>query len=107
MNCTEIKRKMLALGLSPRHKGFYYIYKLVIELYGSDEEDMGTEFRRICSELSDTAGGTERCIRYAINYAWDVAQGGIREMFKDRTVPPVPIEFVLAFCWEIQEADGI
>lgn len=104
LNCTEIKKEMLKMGLSPKHKGFYMLYRVLSELEDAGEGDWGEEYREILSGFSGGQALAERCMRYAINYAWDVSCGSIRSYFPNLKTAPAPLEFVLALSWEMEAA---
>lgn len=92
MTSAEIKREMQLMGLTPRHKGFFYISGLLTELMGRDG-GAGMKLPRT----------EERCMRYAINYAWDINEGCIHDLFPDRGMPPTPTEFIYAMLWRMDE----
>ena len=105
MNSLEIKRRMLLMGLIPKHKGFYYISSAIILMEKSGGDDPVRSYRRAFSSLPDGRKQAERCMRYAICYAWDVTRGDIRELFPLYDCPPTPMEFILTF-WLALAAEG-
>ena len=101
MRDLRISRALFYLGLSPRHKGFHYISAAISGLLNG--LNMGEALDRVREDAKDDPKQFDRCMRYAINYAWDVAGGGIRSLFPGFTVPPSPKEFIFAMQWELED----
>lgn len=99
MQDLRVCRELFFLGLSPRHKGFHYLCAAISMQCG------GMEMREALSLVREGSKEDpkqfDRCMRYAINYAWDVSAGGIRSMFPGFTAPPSPKEFIFAMQWEL------
>ena len=101
MKDIGISRELFHLGLSPRHKGFHYLSSVLgCLLSGMEFDDAMAAARR---ETHDEHHQFERCMRYAINYAWDVSDCGIRRLFPGYKMPPTPTEFMFALEWELLE----
>ncbi len=90
------------MGLSPRHRGFYYICSWLFKAASTGAETDAEKMRALFYQM-DNPIQADRAMRTAIRYAWDVAKGGIRELFPHSKYPPVPIEFVHAMLWKIEE----
>ena len=90
MTAAGIKREMQRMGLTPKHKGFFYISERLTELM----EKGGKENVKVSRQA-------ERCMRYAINYAWNTENGGIHGLFPNRKTPPNPTEFICAMFWRM------
>ena len=76
----RVYRYVYRLGISPKHKGFGYICDVVTALLESGAADAGLD-EAICAACSKHGTGrrsAERCIRYAVQYAWDAEQSGLR-----------------------------
>lgn len=101
MRDHSINRELFYLGLSPRHKGFHYLSAALSGLCGGME--MGEAVRAARRGTNEDQKQFERCMRYAINYAWDVSNCGIRSLFPGYTAPPTPTEFMFAMQWELDD----
>lgn len=101
MRESALNREMFSMGLSPRHKGFYYLSRALCIAQDGSGADASEAIRATCGQ-SD-ARTAERCMRYAIRYAWEVGCGSIREAFPGLDLPPSPVEFVSALLWRIDE----
>ncbi len=101
MQDLRVSRELFFLGLSPRHKGFHYLSAAISMQSGGME--MGEALNVIRAGTNEDPRQFDRCMRYAINYAWDVAGGGIRGMFPGFTAPPSPKEFIFAMQWELED----
>ncbi len=116
MRKSDICRYLFYMGVSPRHKGFSYICELLYEL-GSAE---GAAF---CADAACKAfflshgidpRTAERCMRYAIEYAWEACDGRLRGMYAQRhggecgsrSACPQLAEFLCAMLWDIEERMG-
>lgn len=102
MRESTLEREVFLLGFSPRHKGFYYLCSVVSELMGKSGYVSASEAYGIaCRKSMDDPSRVERCIRYAIYYAWEVSRGGIRELFPGSCTPPTPLEFIRTVVWKL------
>lgn len=99
MSPVAAQRQVFSLGLSPKHKGFHYLSRVLC---------MAAEGMRVeaaCKAMeSGGAREADRCMRYAIRYAWDGNEGRIRALFPFYTLPPTPVELIHALLWEVDEA---
>lgn len=92
MNNARIAKYVFGLGISPRHKGFCYICEVL------EQMSLGSGYLAACAELCRSRRvnrrAAERCMRYAISFAWDMRLGSIRAEFgsvtKDVRCPPAP-----------------
>ena len=100
-------RYVFALGISPRHKGFHYICGILSIM----KEQEASSFRP--GEIYPLLGITdearrrsaERCMRYAVQYAWDTKGSGVCELFRcSGGCPPQLGDLICAAAWEL--ADG-
>lgn len=91
------------MGLSPRHKGFHYISRALYLARDGSADGAADALRTICG--ASPSRRAERCMRYAIRYAWDVNCGSIREAFPGLDLPPSPVEFVSALLWRMEDSD--
>ena len=104
MRDSVLEREVFRLGFSPRQKGFYYLCSVVSELMGkSGYISAGEAYGIACRKSRDEPARVERCIRYAIAYAWDVSKGSIRELFPGSCTPPTPLEFIRTVVWKLDE----
>lgn len=97
---VSVEKEMFMMGLSPRHKGFHYLSKALRKAESSGC-DVSEAIR--LSDNEREMRQVERCMRYAIRYAWDMNEDGIRSLFPYSTVPPTPLEFVHAMLWRLDE----
>lgn len=105
MNRTMISRTILLLGLTPRHKGFHYLSAAVLGTSRGIEPEEA--IRLEAEERGEEPARIDRCMRYAIAYAWDVTGGGIRELFPDHGTPPSPTELIYVLFWKMDEEQRI
>ena len=99
---AAVQKAVFLMGLSPKHKGFYYISMAIREHIG--EGDMGVPCP--CgTEEGLVKKRMERCMRYAIRYAWDVSDGEIHRLFPNSRIPPSPCEFISVMRWELCEGE--
>ncbi|MBO4562438.1 MAG: hypothetical protein J5772_02375 [Clostridia bacterium] len=104
MRESSLNREILLLGLSPRHKGFHYFSRVLSRLEGrGGYVGAGEAYRMICRETKEDWRRVERCMRYAIRYAWDVNRGSIHLLFPETDTPPAPIEFIQAVLWHLDK----
>ena len=103
MKESTLNSEMFRLGLSPRHKGFYYISRVLMAAQRRGGAGTGERYRAALAFSGEEQRRAERCMRYAIRYAWDVSCGSIHELFPGTDVPPAPIEFVHAMLWRLDE----
>ncbi|MCR5808337.1 MAG: sporulation initiation factor Spo0A C-terminal domain-containing protein [Clostridiales bacterium] len=104
MRDSVLEREVFLLGFSPRHKGFYYLCSVLSELMGRNGYVSAAEAYGIaCRKNRDDPSRVERCIRYAIYYAWEVNRGGIRELFPGSQTPPTPVELIRSMLWKLDE----
>ena len=101
MTESKAQRTVFIMGLSPRHKGFYYISALLYRLAEDRSLDVREEYHR--HETQAEHNQEDRCMRYAIRYAWDVNEGEIHRLFPNAKLPPSPCEFITALLWELDE----
>lgn len=97
MKASRVQREIFMMGLSPRHKGFHYISEAIC---AGGTAPPGERCAGIPDEGTENA---ERCMRYAIRYAWDVGGGEIRKLFPNSEYPPSPVEFIHAMLWKLDE----
>lgn len=105
MSDREIRLGVFGLGITPRHRGFW----LICEVLGLMAERGGGVFRPeeiyprlgICGETSRRSA--ERCMRYAIQYAWDTPGSGLRGLFRS---PPPLADFFCAAAWLVFDAES-
>ena len=97
MNNAAIGRKLMELGLSPRHKGFYVISSMLITMLETGSGDPFSDYCTLCEMMIRSQRGSEQSVSYAIRYAWDTSCGSIRSMFPYIDYPPSPKEFILTF----------
>ena len=97
MNKSTINKQLMLMGFTPKHKGFYYLCRALTRLDSVADRELYSAYRSTCSDLPEGRKDAERCMTYAIRYAWDASRGGIRDMFPLQDWPPTPMEFVLVF----------
>ena len=94
--------KVFYVGITPKHKGYHYITALLTEKVRS-----GVDFEKyivtLCDKNSIKKGTLIKRMQYAINYAWDMNTGSIRELFPFYKYPPSPIEFLFVMSWELKK----
>ena len=100
MSDTNVKMNLFSLGLTPRHKGFHYLSDAIIELRG--DTDMKDALERVCAKRNVNMTYFDNSMRYAINYAWDMTNGHIHELFPNYTSAPMPIEFIFMMKWKME-----
>lgn len=103
MTRAEINRKLLLLGLSPKHKGFHHLSEILFNMSTDSLRKSPEEMIRIVSEskrvnLRQIASS----MRYAICYAWDVSNGEIHKVFPNYDAAPTLTEFLYVFMWELE-----
>ena len=104
MKESALKRELFLMGLSPKHKGFHYISAAMQNMIEGGALCDPCGAGRDCIKVADTdKRQAECCMRYAINYAWDVNNGRIHLLFPDSKFPPTPVEFLNAFLWSIDD----
>lgn len=105
MRRNEIARAMMTLGLTPRHKGFHYLGTAFLNVSGgvTPERAIGIA----AAEKGEDPKRLDRCMRYAISYAWDVGNGGIRGLFPGYGAPPSPTELLYVLFWKLDDEIGI
>lgn len=99
MKASAVQREVFQMGLSPRHKGFHYISSAICAALDSGAFGSGAPTPESASPSEQE--NVDRCMRYAIHYAWDVSAGRIRELFPGAALPPSPVEFIHAMLWEL------
>ena len=97
MKASRVQREVFMMGLSPRHKGFHYISAAICAGGLSCAAPGSLGFSE------DEAENAERCMRYAIRFAWDVSGGEIHKLFPNSDYPPSPVEFIHAMLWKLDE----
>ena len=95
-----VKREICGMGLSPRHKGFYYLSRAIGEMASSEKEPCDVQ---LWAYIDADHSRADRCMRYAIRYAWDVNNGAIHGLFPEAALPPSPVEFAHAMLWHFAE----
>ncbi len=103
MKTAGINREMQLMGLSPRHKGFYFISKIVAEMDGVPDEKLPETYSRVSSGFEHGRRISDKCMYYAVNYAWEVADGRIHDLFPERKDVPSPMELAIALHWELEK----
>ncbi len=98
---SAVRKAIFLMGLSPRHKSFYYISMALCEYILRAESDVP----KPCSDDALVRRRMERCMRYAIEYAWNVTCGDIRRLFPNSKLPPSPSEFISVMRWELADAE--
>lgn len=106
MKESQFQREVFKMGLSPRHKGFYYLSSWLYKAAASDAGTNAQKMRGLFLEMENTMH-VDRAMRTAIRYAWDVVNGEIHELFPNSKYPPAPIEFIHAMLWKIEEDDDL
>ena len=108
MNKLSIQKEVFNLGLSPKHKGFHYISDGLSALLDGRASSVEKALRMVGADPKNRRA--DRCMRYAIHYAWDVNGGRIKSLFPDSAFPPSPLELLHAMMWELgerEETEGI
>lgn len=100
MNGNEINRAILSLGLTPRHKGFHFLSAAVLNMFGGLAPEKA--LARAAEERGEEPARLDRCVRYAVAYAWDMG-GGIRRLFPGCAAPPSPVELMYVLFWKLDE----
>lgn len=103
MKRMSIQREVFSLGLSPRHKGFHYISEGLCALMDGRAATVEKALRMIVADSKNRRA--DRCMRYAIHYAWDVNGGRIRALFPGSAFPPSPLELLHAVMWEMEDSE--
>ena len=113
MERSDICRYLYSLGLSPKHKGFNYICEVLFELCSSGDPLYGfnAAFMKVCTAHGIERHAAERCMRYAVGYAWDAPDGALRRLFccgepQERshfTPPPSLSEFLHIVLWRLED----
>ncbi|MBO4849138.1 MAG: hypothetical protein J5586_08315 [Clostridia bacterium] len=99
-----VNEEIFGLGFSPRHKGFHYLSAAIGRLSTrTGYVSAGETYRMVGMAAREDWRRVERCMRYAIHYAWEVNHGAIRELFPETNTPPAPIEFIQAVLWRIAD----
>lgn len=101
MRLSAAQKMLFEKGLSPRHKGFHYLSAALCAAARGESVD------KACRSVD--AGQThhaDRCMRYAIRYAWDGSEGDIHETFRKYTIPPTPVELIHAILWRLDETES-
>lgn len=71
MNENIILRYLIKEGLNPKHKGFSYLVSaILINLFTEQPMAIGKIYTLVAQEYDTTAPRVERCIRTAIEAAW-------------------------------------
>lgn len=99
MTETTAKLCVFSMGLSPKHKGFHYLSRAFEAAYA------GMDVAGACKSVEP--GGdpqrADRCMRYAIQYAWYSGEGALHSLFPHYTHPPTPVELIHALIWKVEE----
>ena len=118
---ATVCRYLFRLGISPRHKGFNYICDLLIGLMQTDDGIPCREAaaRLLCDMFGDGRRSAERCMRYALQCAWDLGGRELYALFDKapREAPgpaarlPAPCcpqlaDFLFAAAWALTEANA-
>lgn len=103
MKKRDVHQEVFLMGLSPRHKGFHYLCTRILYMAAGHGRPVG--FTKVPGE-NVPVQRVERCMRYAIQYAWDMNEGMIREVFPYSKYPPAPIEFAHAMLWRLCEEEN-
>ncbi len=106
MKEAQFQRAVFKMGLSPRHKGFYYLCSWLYKASVTGAETNAEKMRELFYQM-ENALHVDRAMRTAIRYAWDVSKGEIRNLFPYSKQPPTPIEFVHAMLWKIEEEEEL
>ena len=96
MRPSAVQKAVCGMGLSPRHKGFYYLSDALTAAMCAD---VNPHFGALYSLVDAEPANADRCMRYAIRYAWDVNNGAIHALFPGTGHPPSPVEFFNAMIW--------
>ena len=105
---TQIANFVFSIGVSPRHKGFDYICR-VLELM-LEGEVYRSACGKLCRELDIDRHSAERCMRYALRCAWDEHPASIRGAYlpissNERFAPPPAInDFFCVALWRLRES---
>lgn len=99
MKLTTAQKMLFEAGLSPRHKGFHY---LSAALCRAATAGAGA----VRGAMAQDDGHINRCMRYAIRYAWDGNEGDIRSLFRNHSFPPTPLELIHALLWKLDSEAG-
>lgn len=103
MRTAVINREMQLLGLSPRHKGFYFLGKIVSAMDGIPDDKLRETYSSVCAGFEHGRRISDKCMYYAVGYAWDIANGRIHELFPGRSDVPSPMELAVALHWELEK----
>lgn len=106
MDSVWINREIQLMGLSPKHQGFFLISKLVASMEGVPDEKLLETYSTVCAGFEKGRRMSDRCMCYAINYAWEIEKGHIHDLFPDRGTEPTPKEFAIAVHWELEKHRG-
>lgn len=102
MRPSTVQKAVCGMGLSPRHKGFYYLSDALTAAMQANAKSC---FRELYDLVDAVPANADRCMRYAIRYAWDVNRGRIRSLFPGAGTPPSPVEFFHAMIWFFDSGD--
>ena len=71
MNENIIMRYLMKEGINPKHKGFSYLVSaILVNLFTEQPMAIGKVYMLVAQEYDTTAPRVERCIRTAIESAW-------------------------------------
>lgn len=98
MRRSTAQMLMFSLGLSPKHKGFHYLSRALCAAAGGRSVE-----EAIRATEGEAAQQADRCMRYAIRYAWDGDEGRIKELFPYYRFPPTPVELIHALIWRLED----
>lgn len=88
---------LIDLGFSPQHKGFFYLAAAIAAArrIGCSKPITGNDlYNLVYAEYGATRERAERCMRYAITYAWENSCAEARALFGCVSAPPRITELV-------------
>lgn len=123
----SVCRYVFAMGISPKHKGYAYICELIGALLSSGWPEVHTAvcldraYKTVCGIYGVDRRTAERCMRYAVQYAWESGQGAMRGMFDSRAIlrhgeaaprgicsaPPALADFICVAALELWESGAV